>query len=421
MRLAMALYGDLSHDSRVIREAESLAAAGHAVTITCLAASDEIIAKLGSTVRVIVRQPPGRHGRPGAGSPFLGRRSSRLRALASRAAWLFRYQRALGRWGRLVVAAAGPVDAWHAHDLTGLQAIAPHVARPIPIIYDSHELFLETGSAVFLPGLARRWLRARERSLIRRSVAVVTVNPGIAAEIERHYHPARIEIVRNCLPQWTPPATRPNLIRQAIGLADAGPIVLFHGSGSSPIRGIEQLIDALDDPSLSDVHFVLVGYGEWQESPRDQVSRSALGGPPARAPGGFADRSPGVGRIGLTSVPCSSSRPTSISSCRRRTSCSRRSRSARRSSPPTCQEYARIVRDDPDGPLGVLCDPVDVGAIVAALRTLLEPPGGRLVEMRERCLRAAGARLNWGVEASHLVDLYADLARGPGVQRDRDI
>ena len=37
LRIAMALYGDLTYDSRVRKEARSLAEAGYDVTIVCLA------------------------------------------------------------------------------------------------------------------------------------------------------------------------------------------------------------------------------------------------------------------------------------------------------------------------------------------------------------------------------------------------
>ncbi len=411
LRVAMALYGDLSHDSRVIREAESLAAAGHALTIICLGASQETIARLRARVRVVVCQPPGTQSRPGQTSPFLARPPSRLRALAARATWLFRYRRALGGWGRLVVAAAGPVDVWHAHDLTGLQAIAPHVARQVPIVYDSHELFLETGSAVHLPRLARRWLLARERRLVRRCAAVVTVNPGIAAALERLYHPARIVVVRNCSPRWIPPAVRPNLIRTAIGLADDAPIVLFHGS-LEPDRGIEQLVAALDTQDLSDLHLVLLGYGEWQGALELQALEPRLAGrlhvlaavSPADLPHWVASADIGAVLQQPANLNLVLSTPNKLFEA------------IAVGTPVLASdlpEIARIVRDDPDGPLGVLCDPADEGAIVDALRWLLEPPRSRLLELRERCLRAAAARHNWEREARNLVGLYADLG-GPG-------
>ena len=80
--------------------------------------------------------------------------------IRGRVAWLLDYVRGLRSWGREVVAIAGPLDIWHAHDLTGLAAISSHVPADVPIVYDSHELFLETGTAFRPPGPVRSLLRA---------------------------------------------------------------------------------------------------------------------------------------------------------------------------------------------------------------------------------------------------------------------
>ena len=72
-------------------------------------------------------------------------------------------------------------------------------------------------------------------------------------------------MVRNCAPRWSPPAVRPDLIREKLGLADEAPILLFHGSVEAD-RGIEQLIAALGAPGLEDLHLVLLGNGELRDA-----------------------------------------------------------------------------------------------------------------------------------------------------------
>ena len=54
LRIAMVLYGDLTFDSRVQREANSLVAAGHSVTIFCLAGSQATAAMLDPKVAIEV-------------------------------------------------------------------------------------------------------------------------------------------------------------------------------------------------------------------------------------------------------------------------------------------------------------------------------------------------------------------------------
>jgi glycosyltransferase involved in cell wall biosynthesis len=414
----MALYGDLSHDSRVIREAESLAAVGHAITIACLTASPAIIDRLRPSALVIVRRPPNDEGLPGGANPYQVEGPSRARRAFDRARWLWRYQRSLAGWGRQISEAVGPVDIWHAHDLTGLQAIAPNVARDVPIVYDSHELFLETGSAVRLPGLARRLLRAREARLVARCAAMITVNPGLAKVLTEMYHPARIDVIRNCVPRWSPPASRPNLLREALGLADDVPILLFHGS-IEPDRGIERLVAALTAPGLEGLHLILLGNGEMREALAIRAGAPDVGGrlhlipavSPAELPGWVASADIGAVLQEPANQNLVLSTPNKLYEA------------IAVGTPVVASdlpEIARIVRDDPDGPLGLLCDPGDQESIDMALRSLLEPPRARLLDLRTRCLRAAEARLNWETEARRLTGLYADLSERlrPGAIHD---
>src|SRR4249919_2868204 len=141
LRIAMALYGDVTFDSRVQREAEVLSRAGHAVTLYCLSGS-----VLEAPYRIVSRRPDRSAILPDGSSPFRRTdRSNTLGGLLPRIRWITGYARNIRVWGRWAVAAAGDVDVWHVHDLTGLMAVAPLVRRPARLVYDSHEIFLETG------------------------------------------------------------------------------------------------------------------------------------------------------------------------------------------------------------------------------------------------------------------------------------
>lgn len=406
----MALYGDLTFDSRVIREAESLAAAGHSVTVACLKASPATIDRLAPRVQVCVH-PPGDDGvLPGGPSPFYRTDSSPIRRTADRLRWLWRYRRAVARWGHTVTQAVGPADVWHAHDLTGLEAVVPYVVQHTRIVYDSHELFLETGSAARLPRPARMLLQAREARLIRRCAAVITVNPGLAEVIERRYHPARIEVVRNCPARWSPPVHQPNLIRERLGIAADAPVILFHGV-LDPDRGIDLLVRALRAPGLEGAHLVLLGHGQMRATLEAQAGDPSLGHrlhllspvPPNELPGWVASAEVGAVLQQPTDRNLLLSTPNKLFE------------SIAVGTPVLASdlpEIRRVVADDPDGPLGILCDPSSEEGVAAALRRMLAPPRGELLEMRTRCLRAAALRLNWSVESARLLALYEDL-RGP--------
>src|SRR6185503_20945589 len=152
-------------------------------------------------------------------------------------------------------------DIWHLNDFVALAAVAPRLTAGVPVVYDAHDLFLETGTAVRLPSLARMLLRRYERRLIRRAAAVMTVNSAVAKVLVRRYHPRRIEIVHNCPDAIDAPASAPTCIRDATGIPADAPVVLHHGR-LGKTRGIEELMEALLEPGLERAHLVLMGFGE---------------------------------------------------------------------------------------------------------------------------------------------------------------
>ena len=87
----MATYGDLAFDSRVQREAISLAEAGHQVTLLCVEPGGDLPPTLTTAVTVISRYPT---GRPVAPLPIRWRGPLGLvgRAL-DRARWMVVYRR----------------------------------------------------------------------------------------------------------------------------------------------------------------------------------------------------------------------------------------------------------------------------------------------------------------------------------------
>jgi hypothetical protein len=71
----------------------------------------------------------------------------------------------------------------------------------------------------------------------------------------------------------------------------------------------------------------------------------------------------------------------------------------------------RGVIDDPDGPLGAVCDPTDPAAIAAAIRSILELDPAAGADLRARCAHAARERYTWEHEVAALLRLYRDLAQ----------
>jgi glycosyltransferase involved in cell wall biosynthesis len=376
------------------------------VTIACLG-GDKAEIGLPDGVTVVVVRPTATTVLPGTPNPFMATAVGRAVAIARRAGWLRGYVRNLQSWGRLVVDAAGPVDVWHLHDMTGMVAVAPRLGRGASFVYDAHELFLETGTALRLPGLVRRLIRAYERRLVARASAVVTVNDALAGVLSRRYRPRRILAVHNCPGRWTPPTPRPQALREAARVTGGSPIVLYHGA-LSVNRGIEQLMEALLEPGLETAHVVLLGYGTMREhylalaADTRWSERVHLLDPvsPAELLRWVASADVGAMPIQPTTLNHRLSTPNKLFEC------------LAAGVPVVVSDFPsmrQIVEGDPAGPLGVVCDPSSVRAVAGALRSLLELEADATAALQARCLAAARGRWNWETQAAGLIALYRDL------------
>lgn len=405
LHVAMALYGDLTYDSRVRKEARTLASHGYDVTVVCLAADDET-RDLPTNVKVVVCRAADDTALPGQVNPFRTSSGSRLRSLMGGAGWLRAYAGNLRAWGRSAAAACDAVDIWHAHDLTGLAAVAPVTDQTVPIVYDSHELYLETGTAARLPLPAGLLLRRYERRLVSRAAAVITVNDEIADVLRSRYRPRRIEVVHNCPDPWNPPLVRPDLIRAAARIPMHAPVVLYHGMLTSG-RGIENLMQALEDPRLRGAHLVLMGSGPRRDT-YAEVAGSSTGRrvhildpvPPSVLQSWVASADVGAMPNPGGTLNDRFSTPNKLFEC------------LAAGVPVVASDFAtmrRIVVDNSEGPLGAVCDPSRVEAIAGALHSILELGGAESEALRQRCFAAARDRWNWQSESERLLDVYEDL------------
>jgi glycosyltransferase involved in cell wall biosynthesis len=405
--IGMALYGDLTFDSRVRREAASLADAGYHVRIVCLAADVERLREdLPERVTVLVSRPDGSSVLPGSHNPFSTSHGGRPMRLLRRVGWLISYVRNLLAWGRTVPATCGPVDAWHLHDFVALAAVAPRV-RGVPVVYDAHDLFLETGTALRLPGPLRLAIRAYERRLVARVAAVITVNDSVAALLRQRYAPERIEVLHNCAELATPPPRRPSLIRDTAGIPPDAPVVLYHGSMALN-RGVEQLMAALLEPGLERAHLALMGFGErrpiYAEAARDarygQRVHLLEPVPPRELLAWVASADIGAMPIQPTTRNHVLSTPNKLFE------------SLMAGIPVVTSDFPamrQIVLDPQLGPLGAVCDPARPAAVAAAIRSILDLDPTAMHALQDRCLEAARARWNWQRQAVRLTALYDDL------------
>ncbi len=414
----MVVYADITRDSRVQREASALAAAGHLVTLFCLAGAYQPPVGLRGRVDIVIRTPAAGSVIPGSPSPFRQQRPSgnAIRRAIDRVRWLVGYVRNLRAWGRAITSTAGAFDVWHAHDFAGLVAVGTTIRRGAALVYDVHDLFVETGTASHLPGPMRWAIRRYERRLVRRVDLVVAVNRPLAAIVRERYRPRSIIVVHNCVPRWTAGEPRPNLLRHAAGIPATAPIVLYHGLlGSS--RGLEALAEAILRPGLERAHLVLMGYGELQARLTAMAAEPRFRGrlhvleavPPADLLPWVASADVGAMAMPHATLNLFISTPNKLFEC------------LAAGTPVVVSDFpavSEIAMDDPGGPLGATCDPSNVGDIARAIEGILALDAPAAAELRRRCAAAARDRWNWESEVLALTSAYEAFAADPARMRE---
>jgi glycosyltransferase involved in cell wall biosynthesis len=323
--------------------------------------------------------------------------------------WWLSWQFTVLGWGRSAGRAAPVADVYHGHDLTGLVgAVAAADRNGGLIVYDSHELFLESGIYAERPKWIRRLIGRLERRLAARASAVVTVNPAIGAEMERRMPVRRLVIVHNCPSRWTPPAVPAGLLRAAASIPAGAPLLLYHGVFANH-RGLEQLALASLEPGLEAAHVAYLGYGGSRGELDVLAADPRFGGRlhvvDAVDPSVLLEWVAGAD-VGV--IPGQRSTLNHLLS-----SPNKLFESLAAGVPVAIMDFPYVhdlVLGNPDGPLGTVCDPADPASIAQAVREIIERPADERAALRDRCLRAAHERWNWETESERLVALYADLA-----------
>jgi glycosyltransferase involved in cell wall biosynthesis len=226
----MLLHKSVERDSRVRREAHTLTAAGHDVTVVHLPPTRHAAARELDGFHVVCATP-----------------RSWVRALpfqAYRLAFLASFVR------RAVHARP---DVVHVHDAPMLAPgmLVAHVTGA-RLVYDSHEL------ATGVPYRERFWaglVRALERVALPRCAAVITVSDGIAERLQELYGLQRRPAVVRNVPDADTAAEGVAGLRERLGIGSA-PLVLHQGA-LAPRRGCEALVSAV--ARLPDAHLVFLG------------------------------------------------------------------------------------------------------------------------------------------------------------------
>lgn len=384
----------VSHDARVLREADLLQELGYDVLVvgvvspaereTALAFDGIRVVRLVGPRQLATRLLKRRGGRPGtdgaAEAPAVARHGRGRRLLVTVA---FVVQ-------GIAVALRTSPDLVHANDYDTMWiGVAAKMLRGSRLVYDAHELWPDQDGA---PGW-RPWLIACEWLFVHLADARVTVSPGCAEAIARRYRVASPVVVRN-VPDRVLERAEPHLDEA---------LAVYVGV-LAPSRGLEQAVRAL--PAAPGLRLRLIGPDD--EGFSAQITREAEQAgvadrveirPPV-PPAEVIDAIAGA-RLGLVLI-----QPTSLSH--------------RLSLPNKLFEYvaagipvlasdlpviAPLVRHEG---LGEVVAPDDVDAISAAMRRLADAGAS---EGFRPGLREFAKRSAWAHEKHLLAEVYESLCR----------
>lgn len=244
----MLVATTVATDTRVLREATSLAGAGHDVHVIGRSVPQDWTPPGAVTVSSVGTSSVFR----AEGSPSLSTR--RLPPHLRLARWALLPQHrasAFGRWSAGVVeqgleriAAGLTPDVVHAHDYTALEAGATLAdAAGAALVYDTHELWSGRPREYRPTPLADARERRVEGRLGSRADAVITVGDGVAEALRARYGWGHVAVVRNTFPRPPQPPAVP-----------AAPTGLVYAGRLAAYRELETIAAASDalatDPGL---------------------------------------------------------------------------------------------------------------------------------------------------------------------------
>lgn len=415
----MIVWNEFLNDARVLKEAQTLQAAGYQVIVHALHTPGvtQECELLESGVRVVrVARSPlwklrKRNLRIANGSKQgeQAKASSRpatapppqtpLRQLLKLVARLWTHANLA--W-RLVRSRA---DVIHAHDVNVLSTawLAAKLLR-VPLVYDAHEISTDREGYKAFRGLVG-WL---EKKIMPQAVGTITTTDARAKFFARAYGIPRPLVLQN-RPRLVS-ADGSDRIREELGLVEPWPIVLYQG-GLQPGRGLPRLVEAA--ASVPNAYFVFIGGGRQTAELRELAARLQL-----------EERVRFIPTVALAELPSYTAsadvgvQPIENTCLNHFTTDSNKLFEYVIAGLPVVAsqlpEISKVVRKHD---LGLLVPPGDTPALASAISQLVSDPELRLW-YRARAKQAAQT-LNWETQEQALLDLYANVLPNRDIARAR--
>jgi glycosyltransferase involved in cell wall biosynthesis len=383
--VVMLVRNTYTHDSRVEKEARTLAEAGHRVTV---------VADAGPGL-------PADERRDGIAVHRVARRGPRIPGL--------RFLVHEWRLARRLRALQPTV--LHAHDTNALVPVALAAKRlGVPYVYDAHDLWLgrprrDRGRIYF--ALSQAYHGFVERRLVPRAAAVLTVSPPIVGHLRRRYRLPVVHLVPNY-----PESDTARLERRELRDLPGGdaidpdlPVVLYLG-GLMRGRGIEGLIQAM--ASVPQAQLVSLGEGQLLEPLRAAAASNGARVtflPPV--PTDVVNAYAASATVGVS--------PYVPEGLNNRYSLPNKLFHYLAAGIPVVASDFRQVREVVEGSgSGIVVDTTRPEAIARAIRRVLADPA-EAAAMGARGRAAVEERFNWQASAAVLRDAYEHLGDGPEV------
>lgn len=374
----MLVRNAYTHDTRVEKEAATLAAAGYAVTVVADAGPG--LATRESRDGVDVRRVPRPRTLPG------------LRFLVGEA----RLAQTLMRLRPAVL---------HAHDSNALVPVAIAAAlRRVPFVYDAHELWLHRprrGRSRLYETLFSAWYRLVQRLTIRRSAAQITVSAPIAEHLARQYRLSEVRLVPN-YPELVADIGARSIRDLAPDRLPADAPIVLHLGGVMEARGLEELVEAV--AVCPPAHLVLLGSGPHWSTIEERSRRlniedrvHLLGPVPSSEVVAYAASA----TIGVqATVPIGLNNRYSLPN--------KLFQYMAAGIPVIASDFPQIREILEDAGSGIPVDTTRPSAIAHAIQRLLEAPDeARAMGVRGRA--AVADRYNWAHAETTLLEVYREL------------
>jgi glycosyltransferase involved in cell wall biosynthesis len=374
----MIVHNDVRHDSRVLKEATSLAAHGWKVVVVGVSLRGDL-PEYEEMYGFTVLQVKSRF--------FKGKAQGRMQQLL----------KVLLAWFTVnSLLRSIKTRVYHAHDFTGLFQLATAGIWRRPIIYDSHELFFDRPFAdVFAP---IRYLiyamRPLEKILARRAMGVITVSNPIADRLTETLRVPRPIVLYNAVDiRRTQPAS--------ITYETGGRKIVVHSGNIVDTRHLPELVEAIS--ILPDeIALVLMGDGPIKNRLIAQAESLGIGErlvlvPPVSPP----SIAPTLAQADIAAVL------TTSTITNHNFSMGNKFFEAIAAGLPLVmgpnKEAAQLLKEYE---LGIICNPSDPTSIADAIRTLLLPENQ--ARYRANAVKARDV-LNWEAQERKLIEFYEHI------------